>query len=116
MTSFLPIAINLPGTDVPGGALRSDRFHAGANLVLAPLGGESPPVPTIFQMPALMGGTVARREDHEASRGRGASLADGRSRHRLSGPVERNRHIYGRGACQCAGSDDFLVVGYVVFR
>ena len=84
MTSFLPIAINLPGTDVPGGALRSDRFHAGLKFVLAPLGSESSPVPTIFQMPALMGGPVAKREGREANRGRGASLVDGRSRHRLS--------------------------------
>jgi hypothetical protein len=84
MTSFLPIAINLPGTDVPGGALRSDRFHAGLKFVLAPFGSESSPVPTIFQMPALTGGTVATRKRNEANRGRGASLVDGRSRRRLS--------------------------------
>ena len=111
MTSFLPIAINLPGTDVPGGALRSDRFHAGLKFVLAPLGSESSPVPTIFQMPALMGGTVAKREGREANRGRGG-LARGWPEQAPSvGPAERDRYIYGRGACQCADPDDFLVVG-----
>ena len=88
MTSFPPNEKPLTGTDVPGGALRKVRVHAGMNLVLAPFGSASSPVPTNFQLPArLSGGTVANREGSETKQGRGAMLAEIPSRHRL--PIGR---------------------------
>ena len=112
MTSFLPIAINLPGTDVPGGALRSDGFYAGLKFVLAPFGSESSPVPTILQNTGPDGGNGCHTQTPGSESGPGG-LARGwpKQAPSVNGPAERDRHIYGRGACQCVDPDDFLVVG-----
>ena len=60
MTSFLPIETSPTGTDVPGGALRTEGNHDRMNLVLAPCVRESPPVPTFLQvLSRVTGGTVA---------------------------------------------------------
>ena len=61
MTSFLHFQTSPTGTQVPGGAFGT-AGDAGREKLVAPRGGESPPVPTFFQLSArTTGGTAARK-------------------------------------------------------
>lgn len=108
MTSFLHFPTSSTGTQVPGGAFGT-AGDAGREKLVAPRGGESPPVPTFFQISArTTGGTVAKANRAMGNRTGGSFLPSaGKSRAVCQRAGRTGPTRFRRGAGTSVGPDTF---------